>query len=66
MPVGQHSLSRISLNLVAPQALDADNLAALAISIHQDIDTQLSLEVHYFDHIQCTVSDKHRFVIGLA
>lgn len=62
----QHSLSRISLNLVAPQPLDADTLAALALSIHQDIDPQLSLEVHHFDHIPCTVSGKHRFVIGLA
>lgn len=62
----QHSLSRISLNLVAPQPLGADTLASLAESIHQDIDTQISLEVHYFDHIPCTVSGKHRFVIGLA
>ncbi|MDP1862340.1 MAG: hypothetical protein Q8K52_00360 [Thiobacillus sp.] len=62
----QHSLNRISLNLVAPQALNADTLASLALSIHQDIDPQLSLEVHYFDHIPCTVSGKHRFVIGLT
>ena len=62
----QHSLSRISLNLVAPQPLDADTLASLAISIHQDIDAHITLEVHYFDHIPCTVSGKHRFVIGLA
>ena len=62
----QHSLSRIELNLVAPQPLDADTLAALAVSIRQDIDTHISLEVHYFDHIPCTVSGKHRFVIGLA
>ncbi len=62
----QHSLSQITLNLVAPQPLDADTLASLAISIHQDIDTHITLEVHYFDHIPCTVSGKHRFVIGFA
>jgi len=54
------------LNLIALQALDADTVASLASSIHQDIDPQLSPEVHYFDHIPYTVSGKHRFVIGLA
>jgi len=32
----QHSLSQVALNLVAPQALDADTVASLALSIHLD------------------------------
>jgi phenylacetate-CoA ligase len=62
----QYDLERLTLNLVTPQALDANTLASLEASIHSDVDTQMALDVHYLDEIPRTVSGKHRFVIGIT
>jgi phenylacetate-CoA ligase len=62
----QHEVGRIGLNLVAPHTLDAEWESALQRRLHQDIDTQIRLEIRYLDTIPPTVSGKHRFVIGMA
>ena len=62
----QREIDRLTLNLVAAQALNADTLAVLESSIRRDVDAQIGLEVNYLDAIPPTVSGKHRFVIGMA
>jgi phenylacetate-CoA ligase len=61
----QRDLDRITLNLVAPQALSSETLASLSASIRRDVDAQMALDVHHLDDIPRTVSGKHRFVIGM-
>ena len=62
----QRDLDRVTLNLVCPERLGAETLAALGESIRRDVDAGMVLEVNYLDDIPPTVSGKHRFVIGLA
>ena len=62
----QQAFDRIRLNLVAPNKLDEACQNLLQHRIHQDVDTQMRLEIHYFDTIPPTVSGKHRFVIGMT
>ena len=62
----QHDLERLTLNLVAPHALDPDTLASLTAYLQRDVDAHMVLEVNYLDDIPRTVSGKHRFVIGMT
>lgn len=61
----QRDVSRIDLNLVAPQALPEAEVARLAHQIRTELDPELALVVHYVDEIPRTASGKHRYVIGM-
>jgi hypothetical protein len=62
----QRDLERLTLNLVTPQPLNAETLASLDSGIRREVDAQMVLEVNYLDDIPRTVSEKHRFVIGMG
>lgn len=62
----QNELDRITLNLVADRAPDAETLASLEMHLRRDVDAQMVLEVNALDDIPRTVSGKHRFVIGMG
>ncbi|MHB1084669.1 MAG: phenylacetate--CoA ligase family protein [Thiobacillus sp.] len=61
----QRDLDHITLILVASRPLKAETLASLEANIRRDVDAQMVLEVNLLDDIPCTVSGKHRFVIGM-
>jgi phenylacetate-CoA ligase len=62
----QRGFDRIDLNLVADTRLDAETVATLATSLRRDVDSGLTLEVHYLETMPRTAAGKHRYVIGLA
>jgi phenylacetate-CoA ligase len=62
----QTAVDRIELNLVAPDKPEPGFGQALQQHLQRDIDSQMTLRVHYLDAIARTVSGKHRFVIGLT
>lgn len=62
----QNELDRITLNLVADRAPDAETLASLEMHLRRDVDAQMVMEVNALDDIPRTVSGKHRFVIGMG
>ena len=62
----QRDFDRITLNLVAAEALSTETRAILSAQIRRKMEDEVTLEVCYLDEIPRTVSGKHRFVIGLA
>lgn len=62
----QNEFDRITLNLVADRAPNAETLASLEIHLRKDVNTQMVLEVNVLDDIPRTVSGKHQFVIGMG
>jgi len=62
----QPTLDNMELNLVCPMRLDRDGVARLEADLRREVDAAMTLTVNYVEEIPCTVSGKHRFVIGLG
>jgi len=62
----QEAPERMVLNLVCPQPLPVDRVAAMAAGLRHEVDPGMGLEVRYVAQIARTASGKHRFVIGLG
>ncbi len=62
----QLASDRMALNLVCPARLDEGTATRLAAALRQEVDAEMTLEIHYLGEIPRTASGKHRFVIGLA
>ncbi len=61
----QRDLDHIELRLVADQKLDAEALSSIRTRIREEVDADMSLDVHYVEEVPRTAAGKHRFVIGM-